>query len=60
MELEAHADASAFLDAAAPVLDTDEARRAGCDAVLRKPFEASVVMETIRPLVQEARLARGL
>lgn len=26
MELEAHADASAFLDAAAPVLDTDEAR----------------------------------
>jgi CheY-like chemotaxis protein len=41
-------------------LDTDEARRAGCDAVLRKPFEASVVMETIRPLVQEARLARGL
>jgi CheY-like chemotaxis protein len=41
-------------------LDADEARRAGCDAVLRKPFEASVVMETIRPLVQEARLARGL
>jgi CheY-like chemotaxis protein len=41
-------------------LDTDEARKAGCDAVLRKPFEASVVMETIRPLVQEARLARGL
>src|ERR1051326_7446296 len=41
-------------------LDTDEARKAGCDAVLRKPFEASVVMETIRPLVQEAKLARGL
>jgi CheY-like chemotaxis protein len=41
-------------------LNTDEARNAGCDAVLRKPFEASVVMETIRPLVQEARLARGL
>src|SRR5436190_9404111 len=41
-------------------LDTDDARSAGCDAVLRKPFEASVVMETIRPLVQEARLARGL
>jgi CheY-like chemotaxis protein len=41
-------------------LDADEARQAGCDAVLRKPFEASVVMETIRPLVQEAKLARGL
>ena len=41
-------------------LDEEEARSAGCDAVLRKPFEASVVMETIRPLVQEAKLARGL
>ncbi|HEY2842638.1 MAG TPA: response regulator [Bryobacteraceae bacterium] len=41
-------------------LDAEEARSAGCDAVLRKPFEASVVMETIRPLVQEAKLARGL
>jgi CheY-like chemotaxis protein len=41
-------------------LDPEEARQAGCDAVLRKPFEASVVMETIRPLIQEAKLARGL
>ena len=41
-------------------LDEEEARRAGCDAVLRKPFEASVVMGIIRPLVQEAKLARGL
>ena len=40
--------------------DEEEARRAGCDAILKKPFEASVVMETIRPLIQEARLARGL
>jgi CheY-like chemotaxis protein len=38
----------------------EDARHAGCDAILRKPFEASVVIETIRPLVQEARLARGL
>jgi DNA-binding response OmpR family regulator len=37
----------------------EEARQAGCDAILRKPFEASVVMLTIRPLVQEAQLARG-
>jgi CheY-like chemotaxis protein len=41
-------------------LDEGEARRAGCDAILRKPFEASVILETIRPLVQEAQLARGL
>jgi len=38
----------------------DEARKAGCDAVLRKPFEASVVMGTIRPLLRDAQLARGL
>src|ERR1700674_1794661 len=40
--------------------DEEEARRAGCDAILKKPFEASVVMDTIRPLVQEAQMARGL
>jgi CheY-like chemotaxis protein len=41
-------------------LDESEAKRAGCDAVLKKPFEASVILETIRQLVQEAQLARGL
>jgi len=41
-------------------LDEKEARAAGCDAVLRKPFEASLVIGTIRSLVQEAKLARGL
>lgn len=40
--------------------DEDEATRAGCDAVLKKPFEASVVMSTIRPLLAEAQIARGL
>jgi CheY-like chemotaxis protein len=40
--------------------DEEEARRAGCDAILKKPFEASVVMETIRPLIHDAQLARGL
>jgi CheY-like chemotaxis protein len=40
--------------------DEDEAARAGCDAILKKPFEASKVMETIHPLVKEAQLARGL
>ena len=40
--------------------DEDEARRAGCDAILKKPFEASVVMDTLRPLIHDAQLARGL
>ena len=40
--------------------DEDEAKRAGCDAILKKPFEASKVMNTIDPLVKEAQLARGL
>ena len=40
--------------------DEEEARRSGCDAILKKPFEASVVMETLRPLVHDAQLARGL
>lgn len=40
--------------------DEDEAKRAGCDAILKKPFEASAVMATIRPLLIEAELARGL
>ena len=42
------------------ILDEKEARLIGCDAILKKPFEASVVTQTIRPLVQEAQLARGL
>jgi CheY-like chemotaxis protein len=40
--------------------DEDEARRAGCDAILKKPFEASQLIETIQPLVREAQLARSL
>ncbi|HEV2687792.1 MAG TPA: response regulator [Bryobacteraceae bacterium] len=40
--------------------DEEEAARAGCDAILKKPFEASKVLETIQPLVKEAQLARGL
>src|SRR5579872_4266799 len=40
--------------------DEEEARRAGCDAIPKKPFEASLVMQTIRPLVHDAQLARGL
>jgi CheY-like chemotaxis protein len=40
--------------------DEEAARRAGCDAILKKPFEASKVVNTIAPLVKEAQLARGL
>lgn len=58
---EAHRHAGVVLIAGLlePV-DEEEARRAGCDAVLKKPFEASVVLETIRPLIERARFARGL
>lgn len=38
--------------------DEEEAKRAGCDAILKKPFEASKVMATIHPLVKQAQLAR--
>lgn len=58
---EAHRHAGVILIAGLlePV-DEEEARRAGADAVLKKPFEASVVLETIRPLIDKSRFARGL
>lgn len=37
-----------------------EATAAGCDGILKKPFEASVVVELIKPLVDAAHFARGL
>lgn len=40
-------------------VDEAEALRVKADAILKKPFEASAVMATIRPLVQAARIARG-
>jgi CheY-like chemotaxis protein len=39
-------------------VDEEEAARAGSDAVLLKPFEASVVLDTIKPLVDSSRMAR--
>ncbi len=39
--------------------DEEEAQRAGCDAILKKPFEAARVISTIDPLVKEAQTARG-
>ena len=41
-------------------IDEDRARLAGCDGVVRKPFEASEIIKMIRPLAQEAQLAREL
>jgi CheY-like chemotaxis protein len=35
-------------------LDEAAAKRAGCDAILRKPFEASVMAETLAPLLTAA------
>jgi|KBSSwiStaDraftv2_1062776.scaffolds.fasta_scaffold377925_1 CheY-like chemotaxis protein len=40
--------------------DEAAARESGCDAILRKPFEASAVVDTIKPLVEASRFARGL
>jgi CheY-like chemotaxis protein len=40
--------------------DEEEARRAGSDAIIKKPFEASKLIAVIDPLVKEAQLARGL
>lgn len=35
----------------------DEAKAAGADAVLKKPFEASAVIDAVRPLIEKARRA---
>ena len=39
-------------------LDEAAAKRAGCDAILRKPFEASVMAETLAPLLAAAQQDR--
>jgi CheY-like chemotaxis protein len=39
-------------------LDEHRARHVSCDAILKKPFEASVVIETLRPLFDRARRDR--
>jgi CheY-like chemotaxis protein len=39
-------------------VDESAARRAGCDAILRKPFEASVMLDTLRPLAEKAQQGR--
>ncbi len=39
--------------------DEDEARRAGADAIIKKPFEASAMIATIKPLIIDAHAARS-
>jgi CheY-like chemotaxis protein len=40
--------------------DEHEGRAAGADAILRKPFEATAVVDTLKPLAEAANFARGL
>lgn len=40
-------------------LDEAEASRAGSDAVLKKPFEATAMLETVKPLLDAARELRA-
>lgn len=40
-------------------VDEQEMRRVGADGLLRKPLEASVVLETVRPLIEAARSERS-
>lgn len=40
-------------------IDEKEAMRVHADGVLKKPFEASVVLETVKPLLDAAVAARG-
>lgn len=41
-------------------IDDNQARAAGCDGIIKKPFEASEVIRLIRPLAEAAKFARGL
>jgi CheY-like chemotaxis protein len=41
-------------------VDDAEAQRVQSDGILKKPFEASVVLEVIKPLIDAAHFARGL
>lgn len=40
--------------------DETEAQAAGCDGILKKPFEASAVVEMIKPMVEASRFSQGL
>lgn len=40
-------------------VDEEAARRAGIDALVRKPFEASILLETLRPMLEFVRRERA-
>ncbi len=40
-------------------LDEAEARAAGADAIIRKPFESTVLLEIVKPLAADAERARS-
>ncbi len=40
-------------------IDEGEARRVGADGIVHKPFEASVLMGAVKPLVEQAARERG-
>ncbi len=40
--------------------DEERARQAGSDGLIRKPFEASGMLGAVKPLVEAARIARGV
>ena len=42
------------------LVDEREAERVGADGVLKKPFEASVVLDTVKPLLDAAAAARAV
>jgi hypothetical protein len=44
---------------ASATFDDERARRVGSDASLRKPFEASAVLDTVRPLIELAVTERA-
>lgn len=39
--------------------DPQDAKNAGADAILQKPFEASALLSTVRPLLEQAAAERG-
>jgi len=41
-------------------LNEEDARLAGADATIKKPFESSIVLSTLHPLLREAQTARAL
>jgi DNA-binding response OmpR family regulator len=41
------------------VFDEEEARRAGADAIIKKPFESTAVLDTIKPLIKQSHAERG-